>query len=468
MLNRRDTFSLLFSSFGAATLACRASWADFAPPPSPGLSGSYRAPSGDHPFVFGSAGGLQRLASAPSASASKALATLEQRVHSTLKNPSKIPAPATGCNLDGYLHGLTSENGGAARMAAELASYAYMVGLGQKYGDPSLAKQAGFTARSILTGWAKVSLRDAVGRAMDVSEFCDASGNSTDATRFAVGLQIARGMPFWVHAQDMLLALNLLDRNDRSSLDSFLTSIFGLIRNAANYRAKGSNLDCNRYSNHVSVQLAGLIAIARLLGDRNGLEDAAFGAHRGVLIPWTSQVTTTIYGPRAKVLNCYPAGSPDFAQLPTAQPGELVDRYRARDAQTLGYPMFSLTHLLMAGRIIADAGYDAFGPIGDRANPMKSALDYYAPFFTKNLSVDQARVTSATARPGVAQYANKIISGVDGVTIEGKDGLLLPYLLGAFAFPNDVAIRSVIDKAASFAPRYRAFGGVSGLYLALL
>lgn len=468
MLSRRNTLSGLLNVIGAALLTSQRSWADFTPPRPPSLPGLYRAPSGVHPFVFASAESMQRLLSSRSPNAAKALATLEQRVRSTLKDPSKVPAPTTGCNLNDYLQGLTYENGGAARTAAELASYANLANLGQSYGDRALADQAGSIARAILMGWAASSLRDSFGRMMDVAEFCDAKGASTEDTRFSVGLHIARGMPFWVHAQDMLLGLDLLDSKDKRSLNSFLSSISGLLRNAANYRAQGSNLDCNRFSNHVSIQLAGIIAIARLLGDRKGMEDAAFGAQGGLLIPWTTQVATTIYGTHATVLNCYRTNDSDHSQLPTAQLGEMMDRYRAHDNQTLGYPMLSLTHLLMAGHIISDAGYHAFGPIAGRQNPMQSALSYYAPLFVKDLSVDQARVAADASRPDVSQYANKIISGSNGATIEGKDGLLLPYLLGATAFPNDDAVRSVIAKAESFAPRYIAFGGVSGLYLGIL
>lgn len=468
MIHRRDALTLLISVIGATPLASRRSWADFIPPRPPALPGSYRAPSGAHPFVFATAGSMQRLVSSPSPSAAKALATLEQRVRSALKDPSKFPAPVTGCNLDAYLYGLTYENGGAARTAAELASYAYLTSLNQGFGDPAVAEQASSTARTILMGWSTKSLRDASGKMMGVTEFCDASGASPENTRFAVGLQIARGMTFWVHAQDMLLAMNQLDGNDRQTLEGFLGSVSILLRNAANYRARGSNLDCNRYANHVSIQLAGLIAIARLLGDKTGLEDAAFGVHGNVLIPWTTQVTTAIYGAHPSLMKCYANGTPGFAQLPNVQQGELVDRYRAHDGQKLGYPIFSLTHLMMAARVLTDAGYHAFGPIGGRPSPLKDALDYYAAIFAQNLSPDQIRLASNAYRPDFEQYANEIVSGNNGVTIEGKDGLLVPFLLGASAFPNDGAVLSVIEKAEAFAPKYRAFGMVSVLHLSAL
>jgi hypothetical protein len=259
------------------------------------------------------------------------------------------------------------------------------------------------------------------------------------------------------------------DPQERAALDSFLSGISSLIRSAANYRTEHSNLDCNRFSNHVSIQLAALIAIARLRGNRRDLESAALGIGGGVDTPWTKQVVETIYGTKAKLLNCYHNDKPtDYYQISSVQPGELVDRYRAHEAQTIGYPMFSLTHLLLSAKIMSEAGYQPYGAIGGRLNPMQLALEYYSKYFSVLLSPDEVTVPADFDVPGHEQYTGKLICTKNGNTIEGRDGMIVPFLLGGECFKNNRAIDAVLQKAMSFAPKYYAFSDTETLYYGAL
>lgn len=467
MMSRRS----LLSGVGAGTVLFAASGstgkerAAYDPAPAPRLLGSYVPPPASHPFVFATRVKLEAFLGRDGGTFAKARVILEQRARNAVANATKFIAPFNGCTLNRYLYELTYEYGGAARVAADLATYAYLTWLGRGYGDPKLAAQAHDTAKQILMHWSGDGFREDGALRRELSQFCDEHGAVNEGTRFAIGLQLGRGVTNWVHAQDLLAALGTFDASEQRTLDNFLDAMAHLIRTAANYRAQNSNLDCNRFSNHVSVQLAALIAIARMRGDQTSLEDAAFKG-RDVLIPWSKQVTTTIYDAGDQVLNCYPNGvDSNFAQVSEVQAGEIVDRYRAGEAQTLGYPMFSLSHLLLSAYILQASGFDVYGSIGIRKNPMLAALQYYGPYFARLLSEDKTFIEPNFPYSGHNQYAGRIISSAQGGTIEGSDGLLLPFLQASSHYSQDAAVHAVIERSFRFAPRYEPFCKAGGLYM---
>ena len=55
----------------------------------------------------------------------------------------------------------------------------------------------------------------------ELGQFCE-DGRVSLASRLDVGLQIGRGMPYWVNAEDLLLAANAMTTPQRATLDGFL------------------------------------------------------------------------------------------------------------------------------------------------------------------------------------------------------------------------------------------------------
>jgi hypothetical protein len=373
----------------------------------------------------------------------------------------------SGCSIERYLKELTYEHGGAAQAASTLAVHAYSLGFRDRpAGTSQSAAQYWLASKGIILGWATGGLRENNILRLRVEQFCNETGATDLNTKFSVGLQIGRGVPYLVHAIDLLLAARILSDDEMRIVFGFLDGIFQLVRDAANYRAKHSNLDCNRFNNHVSVQIAALLSIARLLDHTSNFEDVAFGAIGDISIPWTLQVTQSIYGQSEPALNCYRNGiEPGFNQTPHPSKGEIVDRYRAGDLQTFGYPMFSLTHLLLSAKILEGAGYQAYSFSAEGHQPLISALHYYSLYFSRLLSDKETRVPRDFSADDREQYVGKILSTAGGATIEGRDGLLLPYLLGRTAFPDDLPIKEVITKGRSFAPTHEMFSGVGSIYL---
>lgn len=422
-----------------------------------------------HPFVFATQTDLRKFVESKNKSCVAARAHLEAKVRRALGNSTKYTAAYSGCTLERYLRDLTYEYGGAAQVAADLATYAYLANFRTDYGDVVLASKAKDTAREILIRWSSEGFRDGNLLRADIEQFCNQQGISDQETRFAIGLQVGRGMPYWVHAQDILVGLEALDRNETEMLDKFLVGMFQLIRSAANYRALQSKLDCNRFSNHVSGQLVGLLAIARLRVDRPNLEDLAFGTLNQIAIPWTVQVDHAIYHANGKPVNCFPINSyPAYFQIDPAQRGEIIDRFRAGDRQTFGYPMLSLTFLLMSAHILNSSGFQADDTIKNRSNRLQLAIDYYGGYFLRLLSPTETRVPPNLNYPGSRQYEGKLISSANGSTIDGSDSLILPFILARRVFPENWTARQVLNKANSFSPQFETGSAVGSIFYSSL
>lgn len=471
MIDRRGFFRIVqeLMSASAFMLTVQPALSKMVAPIAPRLAGKYAPTTNQHPFVFASRETYEIFLSREGGAFSKSRSLLEKRVKGLVNSAQRYTDPFKGCNLNRYLTGLTYEYGGAARAAADLASYAYLFSLGRGYGDEHMASQAGNIAKSILINWATEGFRVNMTSRLQFDQFCDNQGNYSESTRLAVGLQIGRGMPNWVHAQDLLSAIGLISASEELALVEFLGEVSRLVSSSANYRAQVSNLDCNRYSNHVSVQLLAMISIARLRNDRKSLEDAGFGASGGVLIPWSLQVKSAIYSERGRVLNCYRNGEAlEFKQVPEVRKGELVDRYRAGETQTFGYTMYSLTNLIVSANVLRSSGYDSYGLLSGSVSPMLDALHYYGPYFSEYLSNEKAVIPETSSYPGSLQYVGKVISNSNGETIEGNDGLLLPFIAAADVYKGDTVIRAVFETAGRFKPVYFPYSKVSPIFLPLL
>lgn len=432
------------------------------------VAGDGRSASrGVHPFVFSTASDMRRVLACGSATAAVAKRLAETRCRTALDKAAAHASPFSGCSLSRYLNDLTDEQRGAAQAAASLALYAYLHRLSAStYGDGELAARARKAAKLILLSWAKEGLRERGAFRAALAQYCDEKGEVTLDTEFAIGLHLGRGVPYLVHATDLMLGMGEFEDGERVVLDEFFRELSALIRLAGNSRARRSNLDCNRFSNHVSVQLAALVSIARFRHDHDGLADAGFRQGGQVAIPWTLQVSQAIYGPGQTALNCYRNGSQqDFAQTQTPVAGEVVDRFRAGAAQTFGYPMFSLTHLLLSAKVLMASEFRALTAVIGACSRLLSALTYYSAYFAQLLSPDETRVPGDFRHPGSEQYVGKIVSRSGGTTIDGRDGLLLPYLLGSSLFAGDQAIRAVFRRADHFIPQHLPFSAVSSLYV---
>ncbi|KPF62292.1 hypothetical protein IP69_20855 [Bosea sp. AAP35] len=419
-----------------------------------------------HPFVFTDRDSLSHFIGCDSPSTKAALRMLEQRCVSYLREVAKYSQPFTGCNLSTYYQDFTNEHRGATEVLSTFATYAYLSEIGRSgFGQEKLASQALQGAREILLSWARSGIRDGARFRGALSQYCDEKGTSSLDTRFAIGLTFGRGTPALVNAVDLLLALSVFTSEEADNVDRFLSEIASLITHSSNFRAQRSNLDCNRFSNHVSIHLAALASIARLRHDRQGLAEIALGQGGAIAISWSQQVAKAIYGPGQTILNCYkPGESWEFTQTVTPQAGEIVDRYRARQEQTFGYPMFSLTYLLLTLKVLSRSNLRNVAAIAEAQARITSALDYYGAYFARYLSAEEVRMPANFQYPGANQYAGKLLSRTAAATITGSDGHLLPFLIAAPLMPGNVTVKAVIARAKQYPP-HRPFSAVTSLYL---
>ncbi len=125
---------------------------------------------------------------------------------------------------------VTPPPSGAAVVAARLALYAALVKAGAivPAGAPA-ADPAAALARRILLAWSDRGFRDPAGRYLSMpSQFCDGQGKTNEATETGVGLAIARGVLYSVHAQDLLLlCTGAVAPDEATRLDAFHAAMYG-------------------------------------------------------------------------------------------------------------------------------------------------------------------------------------------------------------------------------------------------
>jgi hypothetical protein len=432
----------------------------------PALQGNYVSAAGlPHPFVFAKPDQYRALLTRHTQITDKALARLQGLVTDELRRGSEYTQAYSGCELNVYLHKLTHEQSGAAKAANDLALYAYLSSLHLGYGQPAVATQAAALANSILLDWARDGFRENGRFRSQLGQYCE-DGRVSLASRLDVALEIGRGMPYWVSAEDLLSAANAMPAPQRAALDGFLDAVYGLVLAGSNFWTEHAYNDCERYSNHASVHILALLAIARFRDNAAEFVDTA-SAGRQLRVPWTMQVEQNIYGrndqPRACQSNNV-APTKSF-QMPQVAPGEIVDRYRAGPLQTLGYPLASLRALLLSAEIMRNAGFNPLAFVGPKGQSLPLALNYYGYYFTTFLNSGATAVSARGGHPyaGERQYMGHPVSGAAGVTIEGKDLNLEPFLIGYHLDPSDYGARAVVTRAMSFSAQLTPFYGVDPL-----
>jgi hypothetical protein len=452
----------------------------------PALSGTYRN-SAQHPRVFMTQVDLDDLSNrinVPGSFSAQNFARLSDQIRADVAANVDWDAAYSGCDLDVYLHafsyeppggyadeirsasqmsaamhvksGLTPPNG-AAIVASRLALYAVLVKAGVHAAPSSPASgQAAALAKRILLAWADRGFRGGDGNIIQSpTKFCESSGTATNDSEAGVGLQIARGVIYSVHAQDLLQSIAAFNSTQTNQLNVFHAAMFNLIREASNFRAampemNGPDSACERYSNHVGAHLIGLLSIARLLDDDNGrrFNAALYGDDHAipVAIYWTEWFAHAVYGQNDRPIACHKNKGPDsltshpFFQTAVVAPGEILDRYRnANSGQAFGYSLGVLGGIFDIAGIMKNAGFDAYDYRGPHKQSIEMATQYYACYgtyvgFGKTVTANNAR-----SCPDYQQYVGQIVNGL-GIDV----------VMGAFHFPNNAAI-TVLGAAAKAA-----------------
>lgn len=442
--------------------------------PHPSLSGSYSSGTA-HPRVFTTQADLNdvvtRINSSNSFSA-QSFGRLSDQVKRDLAAKTDWDATYSGCDLDVYLHAFSYEPmggyaneirtadqlrsamnmkpgmsppTGAAIVASRLALYAVLVKMGAhtNAGTPA-PNDAAALAKRILLAWATHGIRDTKGDFLSAAtQFCDGQGRFNHLSENGVGLQIARGIVYSVHAQDLLQSIEAFNPRELNALNEFHTAMFDLIRQASNFRFALPELNhpdtaCELYSNHVGAHLIGLLSIARLLDDGRKFNAVLYGVDRSIplAIPWTKYFNHAIYGESDKPIACYKnPGSDSLTSHPSYQtsmvaPGEIEDRYRnATAAQAFGYSLGVLGGLYSDAEMMKIAGIDAYGYRGAHHQSIEMATQYYACYgkhvgFKKTVTADNARACS-----DYQQYIGQIVNGLE-----------IDIVMGAYRFPGNTAI----------------------------
>jgi hypothetical protein len=445
----------------------------------PRLAGRYK-PLDTHPRVFDSAADLvaiAQLANIEGSFTAGRFAALADRVRGDTAAKVDWQATYDGCDLEIYLRGFSYEyhpaygnertedqlraamNGrpglapphGSAIVAARAALYASLIKAGapRRPQDPPPDAASGF-AKGILLAWADHGFRDESGAfRRTAAKYCDLNPDGTPRVgRFGTfygALNIARGVIYSVQAQDLLAGLHALAPDEESRLESFHRNLAETIRGIHNQEydlnMTGNGRD-ETYNNQFVGHLTALLSIARLLDDQPGFDAALNGgsAARAVRLPWIELFDGVIYGEHDTPWIFITANSsPDPLKshpaynTAVAFPGEINDRYRHDNpAQTIGYPMGSLTGLYQAAELLCVAGFDPYGYHGPRGQSLEMATGYYA-CFAKSAGFNQT-ITRENSRgcQNVTQYLGVIVEGV-GPNI----------LIGALRYPEDTAITSV-------------------------
>jgi hypothetical protein len=443
-----------------------------APDVYPSLAGSYTS-SAQHPRVFVAPAELtdmvRRINSTGSFSA-QIFSRLVGQIKSDLAAKKDWDAVYSGCDIDIYLHTFsyepaggyadqirsasqlstamnvkqgTSPPAGAAIVASRVALYAALVKTGAKMpaGAPT-ADQAATLAKRILLAWANHGFRDQNGNFLSRAEqFCDGQGHFIPLSQSATGLQIARGVIYSVHAQDLLQSIGAVNDTDANQLNTFHAAMFDLIREASNFAfnlpevANTPYRTCERFSNHFNAHLMGLLAIARLFDDGRKFNAVLYGNDPSISVDlfWTKYFNHATYGYNDKPIPCYKNSAADSLtskgsfQTPTVAPGEVEDRYRhANPGQTFGYTTGVLADFLVTGDMLKNAGFDAFRYRGVRGQTIQLSVDYYScygktPGFKQTVTAENARTC-----PGYQEYIGQTVNGLETGDV-----------MGAYHFPQD-------------------------------
>ncbi|HMK42675.1 MAG TPA: hypothetical protein VK445_00900 [Dissulfurispiraceae bacterium] len=444
----------------------------------PILPGIYTS-SAQHPRVFITPAELRDMVKRINTTGS-----FSSQIFSKLANQVKVHLAAKtdwsavycGCDLEVYLHAFSYEPligyageirtidqlraamnikpemlppNGAAIVASRLALYAALIknGAHTKPDFPS-PDQAAALAKRILLAWAERGFRDQEGTYLKRAEqFCDDHNHFVLLKQSAAGLQVARGIIYSVHAQDLLQSLGVFSAADVTVLNAFHAAMFNLIREASNFAftlpevANRSDRTCERFSNHFGAHLLGLLSIARFFDDGRKFNAVLYGNDRSipVSLPWVTYFDHAIYGENDTPIACYKNPGPDSLtnhpsfQTSIVAPGEIEDRYRnANPSQGFGYTLGVLAGLFNTAELMRNAGFDAFAYRGTHRQSIEMAAQYYACYgkyvgFKKTVTADNAR-----ACPDYQQYIGQIVNGLE-----------TDIVMGAYYFPNNATINEL-------------------------
>jgi hypothetical protein len=439
--------------------------------------------SAQHPRVFMNAPFLRELATrvnSPGSFSAEVFSKLADRAKAHLAAKIDWDAAYAGCDIYVYLHTFSYESAGGyagqTRTAAELASalhvktglappagaaivasrlslYAALIRAGAKppEGAPTADQAAAFATR-ILMAWADRGFRDRNGVVLGKAEqFCDGDGKFVALTQSSVGLQVARGVVYSVHAQDLLESTGALGASQQSKLNRFHTDMFDLIHEASDFQfnmpeMKETSRTCDRFSNHKAAHLMGLLSIARLFDDKRKFNAVYSGSDQSlpVALSWTAYFDHAVYGEHDHPIGCYKNSGPDSLTPPPSPshpsfqsadvaPGEIEDRYRhANQEQAFGYTSGVLADLNTIADLLSDAGIDFLRYRGSHGQSLEMAAEYYA-CYAKNVGFKNT-VTADNARacPDYQQYVGQIVNGVETAMV-----------MSAYHFPGNAALTEV-------------------------
>jgi hypothetical protein len=183
---------------------------------------------------------------------------------------------------------------GAAIVASRLTLYAALVKGGAKApaGSPP-ADQAAALAKRILLAWASRGFRDQHGNFLNRAEqFCDGQQRFNRLEENNVGLQIARGVIYSVHAQDLLQSITAFNAAETTAINAFhpacLTSLWEFRADASFCRPTSG------YRHVAGAKIDNPYASVHVLPVSSSLVCPKFpGPHPGVFLPLFSVTRRT-------------------------------------------------------------------------------------------------------------------------------------------------------------------------------
>lgn len=429
------------------------------------LPGNYRSSGSTYPQVLTNPERMRALLTVKSPIVALALHRLENNTRAILSARSVLAPPYSGCDFREYLRRFSVGPEGAAPRIHSLATYAYLASLAPHRFDSHLGDAAAAGAVAAIASWSKTGFRHD-GRIMaHAADYCSEQGLQS-GVKGAVGLQIGRGMIPFVNAIDLLQGRGAIPSNELPELQEFLRNQLGVVLESANVHAS-QPLDCGRFDNQASTHLWAIMVLARYLDDAATIEAVAgHVSHTPLKLSWPSQLAGAVYGENDRPRACYANPDPAYYfQMDTTAPGELDDRFRGKPFQPFGYTLGSLVALIASAEILENAGFAALAYHGPKGQSLRLALDYYAFYLKTFLSFDAVSLPKSGIRyPDFAQYAGQPFTRGMGATVEDKDYLLTPFLLGHAAYPDDGQISGVIQKACSFASTL-PFNGIDLLFV---